>query len=155
MDAGSRTPSAFHDRAWRRGIRHEVMQKEFLEFLRARPTVAVTSAITSRLVEGEYPLVRNGQVISFVDAIEILDVDFLRAVTLFEIKPVIDDVYAIVRQCKSQLQLAITLLPANAHNLNLIVPHDDPALTDMRAEWPNTWAWGIEFPLEDALGENS
>lgn len=131
------------------------MQRDFLAFLRARPTAAVTpGAITSRLVEGEYELIRGGQVVSFVDAIEILDVGILsqslRTVTMFEIKPVIDTVYGIVRQAKAQLQLARLLIPANVHVLHVVVPHDDPLLGDLRVEWPNTWAWGLQFkPYED------
>lgn len=153
MDAGRLTPSGFHDRAWRRAPKHDVMQREFLEFLRARPTLAVPPGVLSaRQVEGEYPFVRNGQVISFADAIEIFDVGDLRTVSIFEIKPIIDSIYGIVRQAKAQLQLAETLLPANVHVLHLVVPHDDPALPDLRAEWPHTWAWGIEFPSSDEPG---
>lgn len=146
MDAGRLTPSGFHDRAWRRAPKHDVMQKDFLAYLRARPTMIVpASQLVSRQVDGEYPLVRNGQVISFVDAIEILDIGLLRVVSLFEIKPIIDTVYGILRQVRAQLQLAETLMPANVHVLHIIVPHDEPMLPDLRAEWPHTWAWGATF----------
>jgi hypothetical protein len=126
MDAGRLTPSGFHDRAWRRAPKHDDMQREFLEFLRARPTIIVPpNAISARQVEGEYPLVRNGQVISFVDAIEILDVGFCRTVTLFEIKPIIETVYGVVRQAKAQLELASNCFANATVTLNVVVPHDE------------------------------
>lgn len=152
------TPSGFHGSARGRPVSHDIMQRDFLAYLRAKPTVNIPDGVLShRQVEGEYPLVRNGQVISFVDAIEILEIGVLsqelRTISLFEIKPVIDTVYGIVRQAKSQLQLAETLIPADVHVLHLIVPHDDPLLLEMRAEWPHTWAWGFELPAWDSVDD--
>lgn len=144
-----RAPSAYHDQAWKRlrsAPQHEVMQAEVLAFLRNRVLAGLPPrAFVDRMVEGEYPIVRRGQVVAYADAIEISSVDLLRTINLFEIKPSIDTVFGIVRQAKSLLQLARSTIPGEMYFCHVVVPADDPKMRDLRAEWPHTWAWGIKF----------
>ena len=140
------TPSKFHDAAWRRDVGHDEMQAEFLSFLRERPMAAIPSgSIVDRRVEGELPLVRFGQVVSFVDAAEILTVNFLTTVTLFELKPRIETVFGVIRQAKAMLALAETAIPAELHLCHIVAKANDPKLAELRAQWPHTWAWGVTF----------
>ena len=70
-------------------------------------------------------------------------------VSLFEIKPQIDTPFGIVRQVKSYLELAAREWPdADQITAHVVVPHADPQLPDLRAEWPQTWAWGVSFEPE-------
>ena len=123
------------------------MQAEVLAYLRTRPLAGVPyGAIVDRHVEAEYAFVRNGQVVGFVDAIEIVTVNLTAVAHLFEIKPKIDTVFGIVRQAKAAEALAASCIPAQSHVCHVVVPHTDPLLPALRAEWQHTWAWGIEFP---------
>ncbi|NBV20343.1 MAG: hypothetical protein EBS11_27745 [Janthinobacterium sp.] len=90
-------------------------------------------------------MVRRGSVVSFVDAVELLTVDFVTTCNIFEIKPRIATVFGIVRQAKAMLTLAESCIPAALYYCHVIVPHDDPMLADLRKEWPHTWAWGARF----------
>lgn len=145
-------PSKFHDISWRRARAfptHEAMQSEVLDFLRTRPIAGLSTKSTfDRQIEGEYAFIRNGQVIGFADAFEILDIDFRRFVTAYEIKPKIDTVFGIVRQAKALLQLTRSSIKAEQHHCAIVVPHTDPLLAELRSHWPATWAWG--FRNEDA-----
>lgn len=149
----SLTPSGFHsaarDRA-RRRPKHDEMQRDFLTFLRGK-SVTIVGEVVTRAVEGEYPIIRHGQIIAFADCAEFVDVGMTRTVCLYEIKPVIDTTFGIVRQAKALLELAHKFIPAAIHTVHVVVPHDDPLLMDLRREWPRTWAWGVKFePGEDA-----
>ena len=140
------TPSGFHETARQRPHAHDAMQAEFLAFLRARRTTGLRpGAFVRRSVEGEMPLIRHGRVVSFADAAEILTVDFITVVSLFEIKPRIDTVFGVVRQAKAMLVLARSCIPAHQHYCHLVVPNDDPLLADLKAEWRHVWAWGAAF----------
>jgi hypothetical protein len=140
------TPSAAHDRAYHRDAGHDGMQSQFLEFLRARPIrVIPANAIVHRVVEGEMPILRRGQIVAYADAAEILTVNLLTTVTLFEIKPRIHTVFGVVRQAKALLNLARASIPADLHIVHVIVPSHDSRLGEMRREWPNTWGWGAKY----------
>jgi hypothetical protein len=140
------TPSGAHDQAYKRDRGHDAMQAAFLDFLRSRPVAAVPKgAFVHREVEAERPLRRRGQVVAYVDAIEILTVNLTTVVSLFEIKPRIHTVFGIIRQAKSQLALAVSDIPADQHYCHIIVPASEPKLLELRAEWPLTWAWGVTF----------
>lgn len=145
-DFRPRPPSSFHNDRWqavRAGSKHDAMQAELLVFLRSRPVVAIPDgAIVHRHVEGEYPLTRNGQIIAYTDAIDITTINLMRIVSLFEVKPKIETVFGIVRQAKALLSLAGQCISGDHYHCHIVVPHDDPALPDLRGEWPNTWAWG-------------
>ena len=122
------------------------MQMKFLDFIRSRPVLVLPKhAIIHRQVEAEYPIVRKGQIISFVDVIEILTVNFTTIVSLFELKPEIYTVPGTVRQAKAILQIAQREIPGDVHTCHLVVPSKDPALQRLRDEWPHVWAWGISF----------
>lgn len=143
-----RPPSAFHDDSWRKTRAqptHEAIQQQVLTFLRDRVVAAPDRAFVDRHVEGEYAIVKRGQIIAYVDAIEILSVNLFRTVSLFEVKPVIDTVFGIVRQAKALLQLAQTTIPGEAYYCHVVVPWTDPKIEELKAEWPRTWAWGIKF----------
>ncbi len=145
------TPSGWHDQAWRREAKHEAMQRELLAFLRSRSIAGLPETpLVRRTVEGEYLITIGRNIVGFADAVEILNIRLQTTVSLFEVKPRIDDLFAIVRQAKALLQLAKRAIPAEFHYCHLIVPHDDHKLAYLRREWPHTWAWGIQFPaLED------
>ena len=144
--APARTPSSFHNDKWqvaRKHPNHDRLQMDVLAHLRTRPIAGVRPMdIVVREVEGEYPIVRRGQVIGYADAIESLPVNGVRVVSLFELTPVIETVFGIVRQAKALLQLAVTSIEADQHYCHVVVPAGDPLLAGLRAEWPHTWAWG-------------
>lgn len=144
-----RTPSGYHDDArgrLRKEPKHDLMQAEVLKFLRGRVLAGIPEgAYVDRLVEGEYPIVRRGQVVAYADAIEIASVNLFRTISMFEIKPVIDTVFGIIRQAKALLQLASVTIPGEAYFCHVVVPAEDPLLPELRAEWPRTWAWGAKF----------
>jgi hypothetical protein len=125
------------------------MQQEVLAFLRSRkPAGLPDTDIIDRLVEGEFPLFKRGQVVSFVDAIEILEIRLKRFVSAFEIKPVIVSPTAVIRQVKSQLALIRSNLKPTRCDIHIVVPATDPLLPELRAEWPQTWAWGFKLDQE-------
>ena len=142
-------PSKFHEDRGRgkSSWRHDKMQAELLAFLRARSIAGLpANAVINREVEAEYPLTKRGQVVSFVDAIEVLDVNLLRFVSAFEVKPEIDSPCAIVRQAKSSAELLRHQIKFIAHlDYHLVCDANDPKLADLRAEWPHVWAWGVVF----------
>lgn len=145
------TPSGFHDDAYRRDAGHDAMQQRFLEWLRSRPIAGLpTNAVVHRAVEGEYPLMRRGQIVAYVDACEILTVNLVSTVSLFEIKPTIHTVYGVVRQAKA-LEALSRAIPADFHFCHVVVKAGDPLLPALRAEWPRVWAWGITF---DSVGRD-
>lgn len=122
------------------------MQQELLAFLRARPLAAVPpGAALHRVVDGEMPLLRNGQIVGYADVAEIVTVNLTTTVNLFEVKPKIETVFGVLRQVKAVLALARQSIRADMHFCHTVVPFDDPLLAELRAEWPHTWAWGIEF----------
>lgn len=141
-----KTPSGFHGDARRRTPSHDRMQTELLAFLRGRPYAALpTGAPVHRVVEAEYPLVRNGQVVAFLDAVEIVTIALSSTVNLFEIKPKIETVFGVIRQAKAGLVLAYSTIRADVLVYHIVVPWDDPLLGALRQEWPRTWGW--EIPL--------
>lgn len=151
------TPSGLNEQARQRGPRHEAMQRSFMEFLRARRvTVGIPPGATvHRHVESELILDSNARIGGFVDCAEILSVSGASTIaSLFEIKPVIDDVYGIVRQAKAILFHARRAIIADQHWCYVVVPADDPLIDDLRAEWPHVWAFGASFKPEDEdIGE--
>jgi len=141
------TPSGFHDEKWRQNRAlptHDEMQRDFLTFLRAR-SIIVSGALVTREVIPEYEFVRKGRIVAFADAVEIVDVDFMRTVNIYEIKPIIETVFGIVRQCKALFQLARELIPGNVQVVHAVVPFNDPLLDALRVEWPAAWGWGATF----------
>ena len=145
-----RPPSRFHDEARRRVPSHDRMQQEVLAFLRERRLACLPDTpLIERHVEGEYPLHKNGQVVSFVDAIEILSICTERFVSAFEIKPKIDTTFGIVRQVKAQRALLWRNLKPKHCEVYVVVPINDPLLSELRAEWPHTWAWGYQVSEEE------
>lgn len=127
------------------------MQAEFLAWLRTRPITGLRpGALVHRRVEAEFPLTRRGQIVAWIDAVEVLDVDLTCIVSLFEIKPVIDTPFGIIRQAKSYLALARGEFARADHiEMHIVVPATDPLLPQLRAEWPRTWAWGATFEVCD------
>lgn len=147
-----RPPSAFHNEAYHRDAGHDALQQEVLRFLRGRSLAGLPpAAALHREVEGERPLYRCGQIVGYVDACEIVTVNLFVTCQLFEIKPRIQTVFGIVRQAKATLALAKTCIPADLHFCHVVVPHNDPKLSDLRAEWPHVWAWGVESPEWDGV----
>lgn len=146
------TPSRAHEDAWRRDAGHDAMQETFLAFLRSRPIAAIPEgAIVHRTVEAELPLHRNGRIVSFVDAAEILTINLTTIVSLFELKPRIDTVFGIVRQAKMMLELAQAEIQADQHYCHVVVPAGDPLIAALRQHWERVWAWGATFePAEES-----
>jgi hypothetical protein len=66
-------------------------------------------------------------------------------VSAFEIKPVIVSPTAVIRQVKSQLALIRSNLKLTRCDIHIVVPATDPLLPELRAEWPQTWAWGFKL----------
>lgn len=151
-----RTPSGFHDESWKRlraTPKHDVMQAEVLHFLRNRVLAGLPErSFVDRMVEGEYPIEKRGQIIAYVDAIEITTIDFRTTVQAFEIKPVIETVFGIVRQAKALLPLLRVAIPGVDHFVHIVVPANDPKIAELRTEWPHTWAWGATF--EETQGDD-
>lgn len=143
-----RTPSAWHDQAWKRQRatpKHDVIQRDVLTFLRGRRLAGIPEgAWVDRMVEGEYAIVLRGNIVAYVDAIDIFSVNMLRQVHAFEIKPAIDTAFGIVRQIKHTMHLLEQAIPNAMHFGHLVVPVEDPLLAELRTEWPQTWAWGFK-----------
>lgn len=140
------TPSRYHEQARNHPAGHDRIKQELLAFLRDRPLAAIPEcAAVHREVEAERPLHRRGQIVSYVDAVEIVTVNLSTTVSLFEVKPQIDTIFGIIRQAKAMLALARADIPGDVHVCHLVVPHTDPLLAALRAEWPHTWAWGVRF----------
>lgn len=123
------------------------MQAEVLAHLRNRPLVGIPDVTpVHRDVIGEWPIHRaDGQVIAFVDAVEIVTVGLEQHVYAFEIKPVIDTAFGIVRQLKAIEALIASRIRPKFQTVFAVVRWDDPKLGILRKEWPATWAWGIQF----------
>lgn len=142
-----RTPSRWHDDAWKRmraTPKHDVIQRDVLTFLRGRVLAGIPEgAFVDRMVEGEYAIVLRGNIVAYVDAIDIFSVNLRRQVHAFEIKPVIDTTFGIVRQIKHTMHLLEQSIPDAMHFGHLVVPVDDPLLAELRTEWLQTWAWGF------------
>lgn len=141
----NKPPSRWYSSGRDRGPTHDQMQAELLSFLRSRKiwTPSCKPAISiDRVVEGEYAFTRRGQVIAFADAIEILTIDLFKVVNLFEVKPKIESVFAVVRQATALLELAKSSIQADLHYCNIVVPAADPLLPGLRVEWQHAWGWG-------------
>ena len=144
------TPSGFHDQAYRRDAGHDAMQQAFLDWLRTRPIANLPPrAAVHRHVEGEYPLWRNGQIVAYADAAEVLTVNLTVTLSLFEINPRIHTVFGVVRQAKALEALARSV-KADFRYCHIVVKAEDPLLADLRKEWPRVWAWGVIFEPMDA-----
>ena len=144
-----RSPSGWHNDAWQRPSRHDQIQQDLLTFLRTRPLAGVPAGVAvARLVEGEYPILRGGQIIAYCDAIEILTVNLFASVSIFEVKPDVGAPFAALRQCKALLQLAKECVQADTHTLHLVVPHDAIGIATLRENWPHVWAWGAKFDAQ-------
>lgn len=140
------SPSRFHDQAYRRDAGHDAMQAAFLDFLRSRPVVIVPmGAFIHREVEAERALRKDGDIVSYVDAIEIVTVNFTTVANLFEMKPRIHTVFGILRQAKAILELAKQDIIADQHHCHVVVPAKDPLIGVLRQHWPLVWAWGATF----------
>jgi hypothetical protein len=140
----SKPPSRWYSSGCDRGKTHDQMQTELLSFLRSRkiwtPSSKTVVAI-DRVVEGEYAFTRRGEVVAFADAIEILTIDLFKVVNLFEVKPKIESVFAVIRQATALLELAKSSMMADLHYCNIVVPAADPLLPELRVEWPHAWGW--------------
>jgi hypothetical protein len=149
------TPSGFHDEKWQQPGAHDILQQEFLDFLRQRPfavrTLPSEAAAWHRDVVGEYPFVQRGEIVAFADAAEILTVNLTTIISLFEIKPRIDTMFGITRQIKAYLAWAEKLLPQAITRGSIVVPHTDPKIGDLRKEWQWVWAWGWQHEPEKEL----
>lgn len=122
------------------------MQAEVLEHLRTRPMVGIPEGVpVHREVVGEWPIYRRNQIVSFVDAVEIVTIGLEKHIYAFEVKPVIDTVFGIVRQLKAMDALIATEVRPKFRVVFAVAHWDDPSLADLRKEWPQTWAWGIQF----------
>ena len=137
------TPSAAHNGAYQRDRGHDAMQMAFLKFLRTRPLSCLpASPLVHHQVEGELALSRRGQVVAFVDCAETITVGLSQSVNWYEIKPRIETVFGVVRQAKALEQLGHSLGYAKGpFAVHVVVPASDPKITDLKAEWPNVWAW--------------
>jgi hypothetical protein len=144
------TPSRSHEEARRRHIGHDQIQADLLVFLQKRLVSGVRpTAEIKKFVDSEFPLRRNGRIVSFVDCAEILTVDRTTVVSLFEVKPKIDTVFGIKRQCLLMLDLAEKSIQADQYYCHVGVPFYDPLLLELRKAWPLTWAWGITFGSDE------
>lgn len=146
-------PSYFHDQARKIALDypgHEKIKQELLTYLRSKVITGLRpGAFVDRLVEGEYTILDDQKrICGYADAIEILNIDLIRTITIFEVKPKIDTVFGIVQQMKAYLCLAEQYMPAHHYAGNLVVPASDPRLAELRHQWPRTWAWGIKFDTD-------
>jgi hypothetical protein len=149
------TPSGFYAKGRNRSPAHDAMQAEFLSFLRQRIIAAPAgSHVIHRQVEVEMPIVQNGRVQAFADLAEIWDFQAGRVINLYEVKPAIESVGGLIRQCKAMLALAeASDLSGSIISCAAVVRWNDPLLPELRASYAHVWAWGIEFDLEAVAAE--
>jgi len=106
-------------------------------------------------VEVEYPFIHEGRILGFADVCEIWAGERPQFsgghprtfYQVFEIKPRIYSVGAVIRQCKATEQLILKLKPhhfgasENLCTIVPVVPHDDPKI-DLLKEMYSGKVWG-------------
>lgn len=145
------TPSRLYGAARERALScpaHDHIQSELTSFLKSRPWYsAPDSAQIVPFVEAEYPFTNSGRVIAFADVLEMVNLLGITFVNIYEIKPKIDSVFAVLRQVKALLHLAKVCIKADYYLCFIVGSASDPKLPDMRTQWRHTWGWGGEFDV--------
>jgi hypothetical protein len=148
------TPSQWHDDVRGRDAGHDDMQIAVFNHCRGlAPHLGQTEISGKPCVHGgvffEFPFVRRDRVVSFGDVVEIWREDTTRGawarVIVWEIKPKIYNVGAVMRQCLALEIAAVGALREGGWREPLVwacpvVPSDDPKLAALRhvfraAEW--------------------
>jgi hypothetical protein len=139
------TPSQWHDDASGRDAGHDEMQIAVFDYLRDTPSgrlpLRECEGCTRVAVRFEHPFVQRGKVIAWGDVVEIWDEEKelypKRTYVVWEIKPKIYSVGAVVRQCVA-LKIAAkaaTLDRNGRQSETLVVPivrFDDPKISALR-----------------------
>lgn len=154
------TPSRAHDEAWRRSPDHDALQVSAFRWFSASPAASKLRWTPRYRKEpeiyersytiAEYALRCDGRISAFVDLVQIYQREephpVQKTVTrqvwfLHEIKPRIDTVGGLIRQCRTLDHHAEKALPRSnlgdcpEFRVIPLVPHDDPALPDLEAMW--------------------
>jgi len=150
------TPSQWHDDARNRDAGHDAMQIAVFDYLQARNpplTRFVTGDSKEFLREGVYferPFRRGDQIVAWGDVVEVwrepAEYNSQTAFMIYEIKPTIYSVGAVVRQCVS-LELTAKLCGMNRHSgrqpVTSVIPvvmASDPKLAMLRhVFWAAAW----------------
>jgi hypothetical protein len=154
------TPSGWHDDAMHRDAGHDAMQHELWKWLKLTPQwkylpANVDPETVRKSVEFEMPFHSNADryypsaVIAFADVGEVWECNgCTRWLTLYEVKPKIGSVGAVVRQCEA-LRNTLGNYTKNFRVI-AVVPHDDPKLamlSDVMGE-DHVLAWRPENMTE-------
>jgi hypothetical protein len=156
-----RSPSGWHDNAMRRDAGHDAMQLAVLDYLQDLDFLQNQYDLSresrfhyTRSTQMEYPLVVRGKPVAFADIITIHNkyADnklVLSSYEIYEIKPIIHSIGAIIRQCTAlELVGEQTLAdPCSREGarvaVNLVVKSTDPKLAALRQVYePWTWTGG-------------
>lgn len=146
------TPSQWHDDARNRDAGHDEMQMAVFDFLRDQPDVSereigpLQETYVRNGVHFEYPFMRDGKILAWGDVVEVWeaknsswpeDMYF----EIYEIKPKIYSVGAVVRQCIALEQAALRCGQFNrstgrrqsvAATVVPVIGVDDPKLHDLQ-----------------------
>ena len=143
-----RSPSGWHDSAMARDAGHDEMQIAVCEHLRAQPSSPMTVNGKQFVVDEvfiEAPIMRGKMIVAWCDVLRTWKEDAqkyrpARLFDMFEIKPAIHSVGAVIRQCQSlEIVAESTFLdgeaPGSAARVFPIVRAADPKLSLLRRGW--------------------
>lgn len=170
----SYTPSSAHDGAYRRGSAHDAMQVSVYKWLAAaRDKLSYEGKdgekLTLRWIIPEYAMKSRGRIVAFADLALIYRFDGDRVpysqlwhYRLLELKPSIESVGGIIRQC-AVLEDVLSSHIAAEHRLSgggsksssvvPVVPFNDPALADLKLLGNGFIPWDMERGCPGASGE--
>lgn len=149
------TPSQWHDDARNRDAGHDDMQIAIFDYLRDLP--AEREAGVRQGVWFEHPFARDGRVVAWADILEVWDPKPVASGTypkpkqryvIFEVKPKIYSVGAVIRQCEAlEIAISATFRARTDGGPDIkvmpIVKHDDPKLSALRHVY-HAIAWNGE-----------
>jgi hypothetical protein len=133
------TPSGWHDDARNRDAGHDEMQLAVRNYLLGEKR-SDCNGVARTHVLFEYPFIRRGQIIAWGDVVELWqDEKGTRACAVWEIKPKIYSIGAVIRQCVA-LNIAVRDALTDRHSgrcearvvVHPVVKSGDPKLSMLR-----------------------
>ncbi len=146
-----RTPSGWYADAAGRDAGHDQMQVELFAQLNGRPETYSLTLNGVRYQQYdviiEYPFMRDGRILGFADVCEMWEPISVKPsavpprwfLTIYEVKPRIHSVGALVRQARATVALARQVVIGRTVpvcDLFAVVPHDDPKLAQLQQAFP-------------------
>lgn len=151
------SPSQAHDEAYQRSPAHDAMQVDFYKYMESLFEIRIVTVeqddgrvfeYKADFIEAEASFIVNNAIIGFADIVQVLvskDTD-VRLIEIYELKPSIDTIGGLVRQCKVlHHQAERFFLKKRQIRVIPVVPYDDPALPDFWLLWGHLVAkWDVK-----------